>query len=241
MAVRRTHAARTLASGSRVDLLHLLQEGGEHTVAELAGALGLHENTTREHLQRLVADGFARRAPEHRTVRGRPRMVYRAVRPEDVRSDPGAQRRLEDSIASVALTRVLLEGYGRDVGPTREAAELAGRTLAADPALRPPATDGEGVDRQLDALEAHLGRLGFDPELDREAMAFHLYRCPFEELARARPEVVCHVHLGLAKGVLGAVPGPVSAKRLLPFVGPEHCVLQLDVTDSMGAAHAAAS
>ncbi|GIG21683.1 transcriptional regulator [Cellulomonas chitinilytica] len=234
MSVRRTQAARTLASGSRVDLLHLLQDGGEHTIGELATATGLHENTTREHLQRLVADGFAQRTPERRTVRGRPRMVYRAVSADDVRADPHARRRLEESIARVALTRVLLEGYGREVRSAPDAAQAAGRAMVADPDLHAVPTPAEGtpvVDRQLDALEGHLERLGFDPELDRDEMAFHLYRCPFLDLAQARPEVVCNVHLGLAQGVLDAVPGPVAAHKLLPFVGPEHCVLQLVSAD----------
>lgn len=226
MPVRRTPAARTLASGSRVDLLHLLQDGGEHTIGELAVATGLHENTTREHLQRLVSDGFAQRAPEHRTVRGRPRMVYRAVSADDLRTDPRERSRIEESIARVALTRVLLEGYGRDVRSPASTARAAGREMAAHQDVA-PAHDTEGADRQLDALEGHLERLGFDPELDRTQLAFHLYRCPFLDLARARPEVVCNVHLGLAQGVLDAVPGPVAARELLPFVGPEHCVLQL--------------
>jgi predicted ArsR family transcriptional regulator len=235
MPVRRTPAARTLASGSRVDLLHLLQDGAEHTIGELAAVTGLHENTTREHLQRLVADGFAQRQPEHRSVRGRPRMVYRAVSADDVHADPAAQRRLEESIARVALTRVLLEGYGHEVTSPAEAAQAAGRALAVDPALRalPPAGSVTvGGDRQLDALEGHLDRLGFDPERDASQLAFHLYRCPFLDLARARSEVVCNVHLGLAQGVLDAVPGPTRTHRLLPFVGPEHCVLELTRDDT---------
>lgn len=229
MSVRRTPAARTLASGSRVDLLHLLQDGGDHTIGELAVATGLHENTTREHLQRLVSDGFAQRAPERRTVRGRPRMIYRAVSADDLRTDPRAQSRIEESIARVALTRVLLEGYGRDVSSPASAARAAGRAMVVHHDVAPvtPAPGTEGADRQLDALEGHLEGLGFDPELDRSQLAFHLYRCPFLDLARARPEVVCNVHLGLAQGVLDAVPGPVAARELLPFVGPEHCVLQL--------------
>src|SRR4051794_3169025 len=133
MSIRRTAAARTLASRSRVDLLHLLQDGAEHTIGELADATGLHENTTREHLQRLVADGFAKRTPEHRTERGRPRMVYTLMSADDVRADPAATRRIEESIARVALTRMLLEGYGREVGSTTDAAEAAGRALLDDP------------------------------------------------------------------------------------------------------------
>ena len=229
---RRTPAERTLAAPSRVELLHLLQRGGSHTVGELARATGLHENTAREHLARLVADGYAVRAPEHRTARGRPRMLYRSASADDVRRDPQAMSRLEESIGQVALTKVLLEGFGRDLGPTRQAARAAGRALTGpggpfeprvDP--EPPASDPAG--RQLDALEGHLSRLGFDPVRDDAHLRIDLWRCPFLELARERPEVVCSVHLGLAAGVLETAGGPVTADRLQPFVGREHCVLHL--------------
>ena len=259
-ATRRLPLEGTLAAASRVDLLHLLQRGGQHTVSDLARATGLHQNTTREHLARLVAEGFAVRTPEVRTVRGRPRMLYRAASPDDAREDPAAMRRLEQSIAQVALTRVLLEGFGRDLGSPAEAARNAGRALAApggllEPPLEPwsrPVPDeavlggavlddavptsplpDEAADpdqaaaRQLDALEGHLDRLGFDPARDDDRLRIDLWRCPFVELARQRPEVVCSVHLGLAAGVLATAGGPVTAHRLRPFVGRSHCVLEL--------------
>ncbi|WP_444662403.1 helix-turn-helix transcriptional regulator [Cellulomonas sp. CW35] len=245
-APRRTPAERTLAAASRVDLLRILQRGGSHTVGELAAATGLHENTTREHLARLVADGYAVRTPEARTVRGRPRMLYRVASPDDARRDPIAMGRLEESIAHVALTKVLISGFGRDLGPTREAARSAGYALTApggvlepavEPLPEPAAVTPGGPDagdasraverRQLDALEGHLDRLGFDPERDDDALRIDLWRCPFLELARERPDVVCSVHLGLASGVLETVGGPLTADRLRPFVGREHCVLEL--------------
>ncbi|MBT0995595.1 ArsR family transcriptional regulator [Cellulomonas sp. DKR-3] len=238
-ATRRLPLEGTLAAASRVELLHLLQRGGQHTVSELAQSTGLHQNTTREHLARLVQDGLAARAPEVRTVRGRPRILYRAASPDDAREDPETMRRLERSIAQVALTRVLLEGYGRDLGPTAEAARSAGRALTApggvlEPALgsrSPAASDEDRSDRaaarQLDALEGHLDRLGFDPARDDDGLRVDLWRCPFVELARQRPEVVCSVHLGLAAGVLATAGGPVTAHRLRPFVGRSHCVLEL--------------
>ncbi|KMM47171.1 MAG: helix-turn-helix domain-containing protein [Cellulomonas sp.] len=236
-ATRRSPAERTLAAASRVDLLHILQRGGSHTVGALARATGLHENTTREHLARLVHDGYAVRAPEERTVRGRPRMLYRAASADDARHDPIAMGRLEESIAHVALTKVLISGFGRDLGPTREAARSAGRALTAPGGALEPPLDGDrpadddrspaAEQRQLDALEGHLDRLGFDPERDDETLRVDLWRCPFLELARERPDVVCSVHLGLASGVLEAAGGPLAADRLRPFVGREHCVLEL--------------
>ncbi|MDM7855907.1 helix-turn-helix transcriptional regulator [Cellulomonas alba] len=237
MTTRRTPAARTLASVSRVELLDLLQQRGPATVGELAAATGLHENTTREHLQRLVDEGYAVRTPEHRTVRGRPRMIYRARTADDVRADPVARRRLEDAIASAALTEALLRDYGRSAASPAETAVRAGR----DTALERAAADARGtVDdadltsattpeaRQLLALEHHLDSMGFDPELEESAPRFHMWRCPFLALARSRPEVVCNVHLGLAAGVLEAAGGPVRAVAIQPWVAERHCILELD-------------
>ncbi len=220
--VRRTPAARVLSAASRVELLHVLQADGPTTTASLAARTGLHENTVREHLQRLVDARFVVRETEHRTTRGRPRTVYRPTTRDDVRTDPGAARHLAESVARARLTSLLLGGYGVAVHDVEGSARRAGRDMAGDlPALP------EGPDDQVLALEAHLDRLGFDPVLDETGSTFDLWRCPFLDLARERPEVVCSVHLGLAQGVLEQVGGPVRAERLLPFVGPRHCELHL--------------
>ena len=49
------------------------------TVEDVAAEVGLHVNTVREHLDRLVAAGFVASEPEVRTTRGRPRLLYRSV------------------------------------------------------------------------------------------------------------------------------------------------------------------
>ncbi len=233
--VRRTPAARVLAAPSRVELLHVLQDEGPSTTAALASRTGLHENTVREHLQRLVDARFVVRETERRTTRGRPRSVYRATTRDDVRTDPGAARHLAESVARARLTSVLLDGYGTGVGDVASAARRAGRAMVGD---LPDLPAGEAD--QVLALEAHLDRLGFDPVLDADRTAFDLWRCPFLDLARARPEVVCSVHLGLAQGVLEQVGGPVRADRLVPFVGPRRCTLHLSGASRRPAApHAA--
>lgn len=80
MTYRRKGAFRALASPHRVKLLHILQRADEPlTVDALAAAVALHVNTTREHLDRLIAAGFVTRQPEDRATRGRPRLLYRAV------------------------------------------------------------------------------------------------------------------------------------------------------------------
>ncbi|UZN05103.1 helix-turn-helix transcriptional regulator [Cellulomonas sp. S1-8] len=227
--VRRTPAARVLSSASRVELLHVLQNDGPSTTPALAARTGLHENTVREHLQRLVDARFVVREPERRTTRGRPRTVYRATTRDDVRNDPGAARRLSESIARARLTGLLLGGYGAAVADVAASARRAGRDMVDDlPALP------SGPHDQVLALESHLDHLGFDPVMGADGTTFDLWRCPFLDLARQRPEVVCSVHLGLAQGVLEQVGGPVHAERLVPFVGPRHCELHLSGVGSAG-------
>ena len=55
-----------ISSFSRVRILFLLQERPERTVTELCEATGLHANTIREHLQRLVDGGYVVAETEHR-------------------------------------------------------------------------------------------------------------------------------------------------------------------------------
>lgn len=228
-APRRPATARSGPASSRLDLLHLLREDGTATVAALADRTGLHENTVRTHLDRLVEAGAALREPEVRTVRGRPRMVYRAVvDPDGTAADPGPARRLDEAAARSGLTRLLLDAYGAAEPDVAGAAVAAGeRMLSTLPGAPEPAVAPRGPDAQRRALDGHLDRLGFDPVPDADGATVRLWRCPFLDLARARPEVVCGVHLGLARAVLDRVGGPVRADRLVPFAGPHHCDLHL--------------
>ncbi|MGV8978604.1 MAG: helix-turn-helix transcriptional regulator [Cellulomonas sp.] len=265
MVSRRVSAYRALASDKRVSMLHALQRSEAPLgVCELAAAVGLHVNTAREHLERLIDSGFVASAPELRTTRGRPRILYSAVE----RIAPSTT----DGRARDQLMRVLVAGYGRRLPSAAGAAEAAGSVwgrsltttcpdravqrrhrdtvdVGADPApaaqspdVTGPVPPGLGACAddapptpvvsstglaQLAALEAHFDDLGFEPEGDAERLEVHLHRCPFLDLARERPEVVCSVHLGLARGVLAQEGGPLVAERLEPFVEPQHCVLYL--------------
>lgn len=228
---------------SRRDLLRLLTTEGAATVAALADRTGLHENTVRSHLDRLVRDGLAAREVEVRAVRGRPRHVYRAVPVDDDGPGPlgpGPARGLDEAAARAGLTRVLLDGYGEAeadvVAAAREAGERMLDTLPGAPRRVGPERPGGPASgaEQLRALTAHLDRVGFDPVPSDDpatgAPVVRLWRCPFLDLARARPEVVCAVHLGLARGVLDRAGGPWRADRLVPFAGPRHCDLHLAPT-----------
>src|SRR5512138_2907382 len=71
---------RLLASRARADLLTLLRDSGQPVgVRDLARALGLHTNTVREHLDRLVEGGLVRSEASPPAGRGRPALRYRAT------------------------------------------------------------------------------------------------------------------------------------------------------------------
>ena len=216
-------ALRVLACNSRMRIMRLLQERqGPVPVEDVAVGVGLHVNTTREHLDRLVASGFVVRQPEHRTTRGRPRMLYRSV-------DSAASATV-DSRARGHLVRLLLDGYGRPMESPVAEAELAGMEWAAE--LGCPGTvsvDNSDADaeEQISALMRHLEELGFDPELDRDSMQMSLSHCPFADVPSDRKNVVCASHLGLARGVLTRHQGPLVVDALEPRGTGDHCVLRL--------------
>lgn len=228
MASRNRSSARALAHESRVTLLHALQQSDRALGAhELATALGLHRTTVREHLEHLAQAGYVAKSAEARTTRGRPRILYSSL---DQPAIPPADVWFREN-----LIKILLAGYGRPVPDRALTAAAEGQERAADwvspraaAPIRPEGPSGVGGElHQLAVLEAHLEELGFEPDVDRSAAQIHLYKCPFLDLAREHTDVVCSVHLGLARGILAQCAGPLSAARLEPFVEPEHCILHL--------------
>lgn len=235
----RTH--RALAARSRVELLDALRRAGRPLSAEQAAELvGLHPNTARVHLERLLEVGFVRRLRESRTRPGRPRVLYasavpdgfdrpddrRADRPEDVHDGPAGT-----GAPSVDGYKVLARVLAAELaaGPdAAHAAEEAGRRWAA-------ATGGRDWPRRPDreqtlaATLAVLDDLGFAPTRTRDGAEILLHRCPFEELARDHRGVVCGVHLGLIEGTVERLGGPVRVGGLEPFreEDPLLCAVQL--------------
>lgn len=80
MATRHSIDFRVLTSLSRVNLLRELQTRGPLTVRELASTMGLHHNTTREHLHKLIDAGLVDSEPMPSPGRGRPQLRYRSLR-----------------------------------------------------------------------------------------------------------------------------------------------------------------
>ncbi|KJQ55741.1 ArsR family transcriptional regulator [Microbacterium sp. SA39] len=210
-----------ISTFSRVQLLHLLfeharvQSRPQRTIGELSEATGLHPNTVREHLQRLIDGGYVIATTEHRTTRGRPRVLYSAATGAPGASSPVAQHKAKAAARRGDLMRRMLPGAASDLS--------------------------EAAIYQLDALVEHLEESGVEPVVDDERLTVDLSPCPH---AAGRPEdraMLCQVHLGLMQGVLTEAGGPLSAECVRVSGRPSDCVVQLtdtqQLTDRTGVAH----
>lgn len=190
-----------ISSYSRVEIMHLLQERPQRAIAELAAATGLHANTVREHVQRLIDAGYVIAETERRTTRGRPRVLYSAATGVDEASSPVAARRAEDAARRGDLMRRV---YGADTD-----AELGADAL-----------------HQLDALVEDLGDAGFEPIIDERELTVDLTPCPHAPAAEHRG-ILCGVHVGLMESVLAQAGGPLRVEGIAASCDPEQCVVQL--------------
>jgi predicted ArsR family transcriptional regulator len=209
-----------ISTFSRVRILHALFEGGSAqddtartrgklTIGDLCDATGLHPNTVREHLQRLIEGGYVIQASEHRTTRGRPRTLYSAVTGAADASSPIARNK-----AKAAAVR----------------GDLLRRVLPASASAL-----GRDATYQLDALIEHLEESGFEPVVDDEQLTVDLSPCPHAAgRAEDRP-MLCSVHLGLMQGVLTEAGGPLAAEAVRTSALPADCTVQLRLTEMTAA------
>jgi predicted ArsR family transcriptional regulator len=205
------------AGASRLRILHALQQASaEQGVQELAEQVGLHVNTVRFHLDRLVAEGMVARHVEERSEPGRPRLTFSAVGRSGKRS-----YRL--------LAEILVSFVAGTMPDAVKAATEAGRTWGHYLTERPPPYRRTDDEESFSELLRILGDIGFVPELVQsgERREIWLRHCPFREVAEAHLDVVCAVHLGLMQGALAEMRAPLTAERLEPFVEPSLCVARL--------------
>lgn len=241
-------------SKARMQVLDVLAAQPEAcTVAAIATALGQHTNTVREHLDALVDARLAqrRRAPAH--GRGRPAWLYATTVHQNTLSDGAIEYASLASVLADTIARTSPDPEGDAIAAGRRwGAELVrtrGHRSADDapPAAgapdtphaqdtqstaRPP-TSGPGTSGQSDPTDARravvrlLDDLGFAPSTDDAAVDVALRRCPLLEAAYRHPDVVCGVHLGLARGALEALGAPSDDTALVPFAEKGACRLLL--------------
>ncbi|QDP96874.1 helix-turn-helix domain-containing protein [Microlunatus elymi] len=198
----------------------LRDASGDLGVQELADRIGLHVNTVRFHLDRLVAEGLIVRRVEERTEPGRPRLTYRVV-------DHPAQE--TDGQRSYRLLAEILAGYVSGTPDPRTAAIEAGRSWGHYLTQGPAPYRQTGEATAMRELMRVLDDIGFRPELAHsgDQRQIRLRHCPFLEVATEHREVVCSVHLGLMQGALDELRAPLTTLQLEPFVEPSLCLASL--------------
>jgi predicted ArsR family transcriptional regulator len=186
---------KALADDTRYRLYRYLRLSGRPVpVRELATRLGLHPNTIRPHLRRLLDTGLVasetRRGP---SAVGRPQTLYSAV----VRGAREGRdyRLLADILASLvtgARARASAQRLANEWG------EYLMTQRASPPGARRPGPN-------LAALREALAEAGFDPRFRRRgtrSVEIDLRACPFRDLLDEHRDLVCAVHQGLLEGML---------------------------------------
>ncbi len=187
----------------------LVRREAPTTLAELAALTGLHENTLRGHLDALHRASHVSRFRARPTGRGRPAWSYVA------REAPYA-----------ALAQALARGLETNPGASaRETGESGGRVWGEQLRALLDKDHETPHERLMRALE----HVGFGPESSPDQASVRLTQCPFIDAARAHPEAVCSVHLGLIEGALGESLDPTA---LQPFAEPGACLVRLPASVS---------
>jgi predicted ArsR family transcriptional regulator len=191
---------KALADDTRYRLYRYLRLSGRPVaVRELATRLGLHANTIRPHLRRLVDAGLVssetRRSP---SAVGRPQTVYTAV---SIEGREGRDYRLLADILATLVAGSRARSGAQELA--REWGDYVMTRHAPPPGARRPGPN-------LAALRDALADAGFDPRFRRRgnrSVEIALRGCPFRDLLEEHRDLVCTVHRGLLEGMFeGARP-----------------------------------
>lgn len=189
---RETRVAKALAAPTRSAILDLLRERGPMAAKEVSGAIGVHANVARGHLDLLVQAGLASFGWKRHAAGGRPSKLYEAA----------PARSAEGGSLVADLLATLIEESVPNFGLARPLATKTGSRLGHR--YRPH--DGEltfdelvlGLQRALSAVSAavRITERGDDwVELeDRD--------CPFRSIATAHPDLACSLDKALKEGVM---------------------------------------
>ena len=233
------NAAALLASPVRrqiVDALALADGDADtpgFTAAELGTEVGLHVTTVRFHLDQLVAAGLVESAVRREGGAGRPRKVYTlapgSLDDVDARSEADHLRLLSGLLASTLSQGV----SGHAMTPAEAGRRWAVEHVAPEQGAPPADTPGRWLGKLAQMIDV-LQEWGYTPELKTSeggrVAEVTLAHCPFLDLARANPAVVCGIHRGLIAGSLAQLGESATRVSLEPFVDDTTCIAHVSTT-----------
>lgn len=226
----RDEALRSPARRRVADALTVATPGGLDA-HELADRVGLHVTTVRWHLERLEAANLVHSHPERAGSAGRPRKIYRLVDVSpDATVDDDRDRRSLHLLSALLIDMLATQHARRTVSPEEAGEQWALEHMDPDASRRPATTPGEWLSK-LGGLTDVLHEWGYTPAIstgaDRDNADVRLTHCPFRDLARANPAVVCGIHRGLMRGAMSKLGERTTDVELLPFLEGDTCVAHL--------------
>jgi predicted ArsR family transcriptional regulator len=203
------------------------------TAAELGAEVGLHVTTVRFHLDQLVAAGLVESAVRREGGAGRPRKVYSlapgSLDDVDARAEADHLRLL-----SGLLAKTLAQGAtGQTMTPAEAGRRWALEHVSAQDGSPPADTPGRWLGKLARMIDV-LQEWGYTPELKTtdggRVAEVTLAHCPFIDLARDNPAVVCGIHRGLIAGSLAQLGESATRVSLEPFVDDTTCIAHVSTT-----------
>jgi predicted ArsR family transcriptional regulator len=203
------------------------------TAAELGVEVGLHVTTVRFHLDQLVAAGIVESAVRRDGGAGRPRKVYSlapgSLDDVDARAEADHLRLLSGLLASTLTQGVT----GHAMTPAEAGRRWAVEHVAPQQGSPPADTAGRWLGKLAQMIDV-LQEWGYTPELKTSdggrVAEVTLAHCPFLDLARENPAVVCGIHRGLIAGSLAQLGESATRVSLEPFVDATTCIAHVSTT-----------
>lgn len=206
----------------------LAQEKNGLDAHQIADAIGLHVTTVRWHLERLEAAGYVASRSERAGGAGRPRKVYTVVEQTD-KPDAERDRRSLELLGGL-LTQMVSTQDERPVSPEEAGEKWASEHVHTSSSTEPAQTPGEWISK-IGGLTDVLNSWGYTPAIstngDGQRADIRLAHCPFRELARDNPAVVCGIHRGLIRGTMRKLGETDTEVDLLPFADGDTCIAHL--------------
>lgn len=178
--------------------LELARSARPLATSDIAESLSLHANTVRPHLERMRDVGLLEVKVGGRGDVGRPQHRY-SIAPDapSLGLEPPTTPVLVNMVLSMAKR---LQASGDDAA----AVGVDEGRRRSGPYVDAPST--------LEALVSDLDKLGFDPivgdaslnhgAVDDASAVIAFANCPFADVAREHPELVCGLHRGLVEGFI---------------------------------------
>ena len=213
----RAQRHRLLGDPRRLAIVEALKEGPRQ-IPELARLLEIHPTTVRTHLEKLREAGVLEEEPGVPSGRGRPSKRYRLREPL-LAGDP------EVRLFVGALVSLLRTAYAeRVVAAAEEEGARRGQELGRS--FRHPS-----IEQAVRVVVETLERLSFAPSRPirrKEIIGVDVRHCPFG-VDPHDPDgaVICAFHEGLVRGLAEVASGQNVGVRLLPFVAPDRCRVEL--------------